>query len=130
MKGIDLNKLSFEELKKEVDNLEKQTITIKQKMENKGLSYCIVRTYSAGVFAGLYDRKTKGKEGTVFDARRIWYWDGAASLSQLANEGVKKPENCKFAQVVNEVDLKEIVEVIPCTVKAEKCIKGVEVWEK
>ena len=94
------------------------------------LSYCIVRTYSAGVFAGLYDRKNKGKEGTVFNAIRIHYWDGANSLSQMANEGVKKPKGCRFAQEVSEVDLKEIIEVLPCTIEAEKNIKGVPVWEQ
>ena len=122
----DLNKLTVEQLRKELDSLEQQ----KQKVSNKGKEYCIVRTYSAGVFAGMFDRKTKGKEGTVFDARRIFYWDGAASLSQLANEGVKKPENCKFAQVVPEVDLKEIIEVIPCTKVARENIAAVKVWEK
>lgn len=96
----------------------------------KGKEYCIVRTYSAGVFAGYYNRKTKGKEGTVFNARRIWYWDGANSLSQLANDGTKAPKNCKFAQEVAEVDLKEIIEVIPCTKKAKDSIQGVFVWEK
>ena len=127
MKKVDLNKLSFGELQKEVRKLSEAKEVVKVP---KGLSYCIVRTYSAGVFAGLFDRKTRGREGTVFDAIRIFYWDGAASLSQLANEGVKKPENCKFAQAVSEVDLKEIVEVIPCTKKAEENIKGVKTWEK
>ena len=50
-----------------------------------GKEYCIVRTYSAGVFAGFINRKTTTKSGTVFDAKRIWYWVGANSLSQLAN---------------------------------------------
>ena len=100
------------------------------KKENKGKTYCIVRTYSAGVFAGLFDRNIKGKEGTVFNARRIFYWDGACSLSQLANEGTKKPDECKFAQEVAEVDLKEIIEVIPTTETARKNIADVKVWEK
>lgn len=122
----DLNKLSMSELRKELDTLEQQ----KQRIINKGREYCIVRTYSAGVFAGLIDRKVKGKENTVHNAIRIWYWDGAASLSQLANEGTKKPENCKFAQKVAEVDLKEIIEIIPCTKKAIESIQNVKVWEK
>lgn len=96
----------------------------------KGLDYCIVRTYSAGVFAGYYDRKTKGQEGTVFNARRLWYWDGANSLSQLALEGVKKPENCKFAMEVPEVDLKNIIEVLPCTEVARLNILSVKEWKQ
>jgi hypothetical protein len=92
-------------------------------------NYCIVRTYSAGVFAGnLVERN--GKEGVVKNARRIWYWDGAASLSQLAMEGTKAPGNCKFPCPVNEVILTEIIEVINCTKVAEKSIKAVPAWEK
>ena len=114
----------------ELKALVKETEQTKEKIQNKGKEYCIVRTYSAGVFAGDFDRKIKGKEGTVFNARRIWFWDGAASLSQLANEGTNKPDQCKFAQIVAEVDLKEIIEVIPCTKIARENIQKVKVWEK
>ena len=55
--------------------------------------YVIVRTYSAGVFAGNLESKQKD-EVVLSNARRIWYWDGAATLSQLAMEGTQKPENC------------------------------------
>ena len=94
----------------------------------KGLEYCIVRTYSAGVFAGYFDRKTKGREGTVFGARRLWYWKGANSLSELSISGVSSPNDCKFAAVLAEVDLKEIIEVIPCSKVAQECIASVKVW--
>jgi len=104
-----------------------KTLTAKNK---KGLTYCIVRTYSAGVFAGWINRKIKGKEHTIYDSRRLWFWVGACSLSQLANEGVKKPEDCKFAQQVLETDLTEVIEVIPCSTKAKEIIQGVEVWQK
>ena len=99
-------------------------------INKKGLTYCIVRTYSAGVFAGWYDRKTKGQEGIVYDARRIWYWDGANSLSSLAVDGTTKPENCKFPKSVSEIELKQIIEIIPCTDKAKKSIEGVPVWSQ
>ena len=91
-------------------------------------NYCIVRTYSAGVFAGNLTEKN-GKEGVVENARRLWYWEGAASLSQLAMEGTKKPNSCKFPLPVNRVILTEIIEVIPCTPEAEKSIKEVPVWK-
>jgi len=94
-----------------------------------GLEYCIVRTYSAGVFAG-YVGKLEGKAATVLDARRLWYWAGAASLSQLAKEGVKKPDECKFPCEVERVYLTEVVEVIPCTENARKNISNVPVWEE
>ena len=63
--------------------------------EKDGMKYVIVRTYSAGVFAG-YLKSKEGKEVVMQDARRIWYWDGAASLSQLAMEGTSKPDKCNF----------------------------------
>ena len=94
----------------------------------KGLKYCIVRTYSAGVFAG-YVKNRKGKEATLLNARRLWYWDGAASLSELAMHGVARPENCKFPCAVEEVQLTEVIEVIPATVKAQKSIDGVKEWK-
>lgn len=92
-------------------------------------NYVIVRTYSAGVFAGnLICRKEKEVE--LEDARRIWYWDGAASLSQLAMEGTKKPENCKFPMPVTSVILTEAIEILPVTKEAEKSIREVPVWKK
>ena len=89
--------------------------------------YYIVRTYSAGVFAGNI-KKRDGKEITLTDARRIWYWAGAASLSQLAMEGTKKPKECKFPCPVT-VTLTEVIEILTCTVEAEKSIKAVPIWE-
>lgn len=94
-----------------------------------GLTYAIIRTYSAGCFAG-YVKERNGKEGIILNARRLWYWDGAASLSQLAMEGVSKPENCKFPCAVPELHLSEIIEVIPATEEAKKSIDSVEVWKK
>ncbi len=89
----------------------------------------MVRTYSAGVFAGTVVSR-KGKEVELKNARRIWYWDGAASLSQLATEGTKKPENCKFPVPVASVLLTEVVEIIPITLAARKSIAAVPVWQK
>jgi hypothetical protein len=94
-----------------------------------GLKYVIVRTYSAGVFAG-YLKKREGKEAVLLNARRLWYWDGAASLSQLAMEGVKKPENCKFPCEVTSETLIEVVEILDCTEAARLSIKGVKIWKK
>ena len=53
----------------------------------KSLPYVVVCTYSAGVFAGNI-KSRKGQEAELTNARRLWYWDGAASLSQLAVDGV------------------------------------------
>jgi len=91
--------------------------------------YCMVRTNSVGVFAGIIKERV-GKEVVLNNARRIWYWDGAATLSQLATEGTSKPENCKFPCPVDEVLLTEVIEIIPITEKAKTSIEGVAVWMK
>jgi hypothetical protein len=90
--------------------------------------YVIVRTYSAGVFAGnLVSRK--GQEVVLTNARRLWYWVGAASLSQLAVDGVSKPEQCKFPVEVPRVELLQAIEVIDVTKKGEASIKAVPIWK-
>jgi len=89
--------------------------------------YVIIRTDSAGVHAGnLVSRN--GKEVVLRNARRLWYWKGAASLSQLAVDGVSKPNECKFPCEVYEIILTEAIEIIPCTEVAVKSIKSVKEW--
>ena len=100
------------------------------KLKKDKLTYCIVRTYSAGVFAGYVDTNKKGKELTIYDSRRLWYWSGASSLSQLAKEGVKNPSDCKFPCKIEETILKEVVEIIPATLACQKSIDGVSIWKQ
>lgn len=94
-----------------------------------GKEYVIARTYSAGVFAGYLELR-EGKEAVLTDVRRLWYWSGAASLSQLANEGVKKPSECKFPAEVPSVTLTEVIEILPVSAEAKKSIDSVKVWEE
>ena len=98
---------------------------VKKFMDGK---YCIIRTYSAGVFAGFVDSRN-GKEVVIKCARRLWRWSGAASLSQLAMEGISSPNDCKFPCEVEELMVLEAIEIIPCTEKADKSIKEVPVWK-
>ena len=88
----------------------------------------IVRTYSAGCFAGQL-KSRKGQEVVLVNARRLWYWAGAASLSQLAMEGTSNPSGCKFPCVVVEVTLTQAIEIIPMTPKAVASIEQVPVWK-
>ncbi len=96
-------------------------------MKKSKLQYVIVRTYSAGVFAGeLVSRK--GREVRLQNARRIYYWQGAATLSQLAMEGTSAPKQCKFPQAVDVVELTEAIEILHVTPAARESIEGVPVW--
>ena len=87
----------------------------------------IVRTYSAGVFAGYLEQRD-GKEAVVTDARRIWYWEGAATLSELATKGTSNPSGCKFPAPVPSQLLTEVIEEIPTTEEAQRSIEAVSVW--
>ena len=101
---------------------------VKKKPSVSGLKYVIIRTYSAGVFAGFLESKN-GKEVVLKNARRLWYWSGAASLSQLAMEGVKKPYQCKFPCEVDTIELNEVIEILDVTEKARNNISEVPIWE-
>jgi len=92
------------------------------------MKYVIVRTYSAGVFAGYLESRT-GREVVLLSARRLWRWSGAASLSQLAMEGTKNPEDCKFPCEVIRVELLEAIEILDVTSTAEQSIKSVPIWK-
>lgn len=94
-------------------------------MENK---YFIVRGDRSGVFFGKIARR-EGREVEMAECRRLWYWDGAASLSQLALEGVTRPANCKFTVTVPEATILDAIEIIPCSDKAVESINGVRVWK-
>lgn len=89
--------------------------------------YVIVRTQSAGVFAGEFVIRN-GQEVVLKDARRLWYWSGASSLSQLAMEGTSKPKDCKFPCAVDSVELLQAIEILDVTEKARKSIESVENW--
>jgi hypothetical protein len=91
--------------------------------------YCMVRTQFAGVFAGTV-KERNGKEALLTDARRMWHWKGAASLSQLAADGTSDPNGCKFPTPVNEVLLADVIEIIPITDKAAASISSVPVWQE
>ena len=95
----------------------------------EGMEVAIVRTYSAGVFAG-YIKEQNGKTVTLVNSRRLWYWSGAASLSELATQGVGNPLKCKFPCVVPETKVTEAIEIIPMTNTAWKSVSEVPVWSQ
>jgi len=89
--------------------------------------YVIVRTYSAGVFAG-YIESRNGREVIMTDARRLWMWEGASSLSELSQKGTSEPNKCKFPCIVSKIELLEVVEILYCTNKAKNSIDSVPIW--
>lgn len=90
--------------------------------------YYIVRCDRSGVFFG-HIAEQNAQEVTLTECRRIWFWNGACSLSQMAVEGVKKPTDCKFSVTVDSLTVPDAIEIIPCTDQAVANIKGVWIWK-
>lgn len=91
--------------------------------------FYIVRGDRSGVFFGNI-KERNGKEVTMENVRRLWYWDGAASISQLAQEGTVRPLQCKFTVTVDEILVLDAIEIDKCSDKAVKSIQEVAVWKR
>jgi hypothetical protein len=112
-----------------VDYVRKDSIKVNTVAETlDGLEYKIVRTYSAGVFAG-YVKSRNGQEVTMTKARRLWYWNGANELSGLALNGTAKPLDCKFGPEC-DVLLLNAIEILAVNEAARKSLQGVAIWQK
>lgn len=97
---------------------------------NKDTWY-IIRSDRAGVFFGHIAELDEAKATvTMTECRRLWYWDGACSLSELATEGTITPRNCKFTVIVPEMEIFTVIEIIPCSDKAVASIQGVKPWKR
>lgn len=88
--------------------------------------YAVVRTYSAGVHIGTIASQN-GKEISLTNARRLWSWKGAFTLSEIATKG---PGNgSKLSVEVPEISLTEAIEIIPTTEAAQTVIAGIPSYE-
>lgn len=86
----------------------------------------IVRTYSAGVHFGTLVARD-GREVTLSAARRIWRWNGANTLNEIALRGVLPTS--RISDPVPSILLTEAIEVIPCSEAAVASLKGAT-WAK
>ena len=114
-----------------IDGVEyiKKTDALKEMYEDEELGeYVMVRTYGAGVFCGFLTEKN-GDEVILLKARRIFYWSGAATLSELSQSGTSDPNNCKFPEEVEKITLLKVIEIISMTKKAKDSISEVKVWK-
>lgn len=96
-------------------------------MARKNGPYVIVRCREAGVHAGEFVSR-KGREVTLKNSRRIWYWKGAASLSELAVYGAKFPAECRIGVVVPKTELLEVCEILYCQPAGQDMITGCAPW--
>jgi hypothetical protein len=93
----------------------------------------IIRSYGAGVFFGtLNEAEPTEDKWTVelLNCRRLWSWNGACSITQLAVDGTKEPDNCKFTITEKSIIVSSVIELHECTNKAIESIENVEEWKK
>lgn len=95
-------------------------------MDNK---YYIIRGDRSGVFFGQIAGRT-GQEVELRNVRKLWWWDGACAVEQLAVDGVTKPSNCNFTVVVPEMIVTDAIQIILCSDKAKKILAEVPAWKR
>ena len=103
------------------------SVNLQKAEQLDGLDYVIIRAEGAGCFAGYLEDE---EDDTVIllNARRLWYWVGAASLSELATHGTANPSDCKFPCEVSKIRIKKVLEILDCTEKARESIQAVKAW--
>ena len=112
--------------------IRKDAVT-EQAKELNGMPFVLIRSYASGVHFGYLKSETEtlsGKEVELVNSRRVFYWSGAASLSQIAIDGVKNSENCKIAMVLPNIRIMNIIEIIPVSEKAKLNLEGVKIWKQ
>lgn len=88
----------------------------------------IIRGTNSGVQYGILEQ-VNGTEVILNNSRRLWYWNGAASLTQLSQEGVKFPKDCKFTVTAKTpIYISDMIEILVCTEEAIKSIEEVSEW--
>lgn len=91
-------------------------------------NYYIVRADRAGVFFGQI--KSKTPESVIMtDVRKIHYWDGAAAVEQISQDGVDQSSS-RLTITVREMEIDKWIQIIPCTEKAVTNLKGCKEWKK
>jgi hypothetical protein len=101
-------------------------------MTEKTEKWVLVRSYAAGVHFGILESERfteAGKVVVLLNTRRAHFWSGAASLSQMALEGVKNPEKCRFSVELPEIEIVNVIETIPISPQALSNLKNVPVWK-
>lgn len=96
--------------------------------------YCLIRSYGAGVFFGILERIDNDYVAVLSNARRIHFWDDhtAAACTDLALYGITEKSNSgKNSRVCARLDkhfLMQVIEIIPCSKAAIKCLKNYKTW--
>ncbi len=93
--------------------------------------FYIIRADKAGVFMGKI-KHMEGKNVVCTNLRRLYYWQGALDVTQIAIHGVYG-SSCKFSVQMGDSDESTIFDVIehhPASEKAITSINNVKEWKK
>lgn len=93
----------------------------------------IIRSYGAGVFFGTLNEAEKCEDKwtvELLNCRRLWRWDGACSITQLAVDGAKKPSGCKFTITEPSIVVSSVIEIHECSEKSIQSIESVSEWKE
>ena len=88
----------------------------------------LVRDNMAGVHMGelvSFDPATKTCE--LKQARKVWYWYGAASVHGIAARGLDR-DRSKVCPVVETVVSCDVVEVVLCSEEGAASVMGAPEW--
>ena len=112
-----------------VDYIRKDDAASGPAYNTDGLPCVIVAAGIGGIHFGFL-KERKGREVTLICARRIQYWNGAASITEMANRGVSKPNDCRFSAPAAEIILLDAVEILPVSASAKKNLEAVPIWTR
>ncbi len=100
-------------------------------MNTNSENYVIVRADKAGVFFGQLIKK-ENNEVTLSNCRKLFYWDGACAVEQIALDGIQESakSNCKFTVTVENVVINNYIQIIPCSEKSIESIKSILPWKR
>lgn len=101
-------------------------------VETDGKIAVLIRSYASGVHFGFLKEEKdllSGKQVTLINSRRVHYWEGACSLSQLALEGTKKPDDCRISVTLPEITITQVIEIIPLNESSYNNLKSIEEWK-
>lgn len=93
----------------------------------------ITRSYGAGVFFGTLNEAEKCEDKwtvELLNARRLWRWSGACSITQLAVDGTRNPSGCSFTITEPSVVVSSVIEIHECSAESIKSIESVPEWKR
>lgn len=124
MTKLKINDLTLGELKEIASLFSNQNIRDNSSNHPMIGKHCVIRTYSAGIHIGTI-KAIDGMEVLLENAFRLWYWEGAFTLTKVAKSGVSSKS--RRSEEIDEIYLTQVIEFIPTTDEARKTYEKLEI---